>query len=44
MHPFRGPGSSLGGVTTPAGIGNKVEGGVVCCLGMTLVDGFGPAS
>ena len=36
MRPFRGPGSSPRGATTPAGIVNKVKGGVVHRPGMTL--------
>ena len=44
MRPFRGPGLSSRGVTTPVGIVNKVTGDVVHRPGMTSVDGLWPAS
>ena len=43
MRPFGGPDSPLRGATTPAGIVNKVMGGVVHRPGMTPVDGLWPA-
>ena len=43
MRPFRDPDFPSWGATTPAGIVNKVKGGVVHRPGMTLVDGPWPA-
>ena len=43
MRPFRGPDPPSRGATTPAGIVNKMKGGVVHRPGMTPVDGLWPA-